>query len=64
MVDWFFCEETNHDIWHSNNVCLYASRLIVAYVSRTRYIAGLFLFWVENAPTSSGPIWKEIEEKN
>ncbi len=64
MVEWFFCEETNHGIRHNNNVCLYApGRLLLMYLGLDTYLV-FSLFLVENAPISSGPIWKEIEEKN
>jgi hypothetical protein len=59
-----FCEETNHGIQHSNNICLYApGRLLLMYLGLDTYLV-FSLFLVENAPISSGPIWKEIEEKN
>jgi hypothetical protein len=49
MVEWFFCEETNQ--WplaqQTMFACLYApTQLIVAYVSRTRFIAGLFFVFL------------------
>ncbi len=47
----------------ATNVCLYAPGwLLLMYLGL--YIYLVFFFLVENAPISSGPIWKEIEEKN